>query len=298
MSNAGCALVCDPEKLRAAFAYHPPYYHFSEEGINYFDYGLQNSRGFRALKVWLALRQAGSSGYLRMIADDMQLARRLFSLVGQHPDFDAMTQHLSIATFRYVPRDLRSASATPETEAYLQRLNEDLLTRVERSGEAFLSSAIVNGRFALRACIVNFRTSLAEPLAASFRDAIDLFGQLLGDQRELSTGTGLAEVVKQSKRSIRDGNRQLVEYSMTYRLAGGRTVNVAIRVDPATRLPETATIQPQEGPELHCRFDYPEFGPEDLNSLGVPKDAPVVDRVPAADAVNARARRTGRQFTL
>jgi hypothetical protein len=58
-----------------------------------------------------------------------------------------MTQHLSITTFRYVPRDLPQ---TPDTEPYLQRLNEELLTRVERSGEAFLSNAMVNGRFALR----------------------------------------------------------------------------------------------------------------------------------------------------
>jgi glutamate/tyrosine decarboxylase-like PLP-dependent enzyme len=72
-----------------------------------------------------------------------------------------MTQHLSITTFRYVPRD-RDWPQTPETESYLQQLNQELLTRVERSGEAFLSQAMVNGRFALRACIVNFRTSLAD----------------------------------------------------------------------------------------------------------------------------------------
>ena len=73
-----------------------------------------------------------------------------------------MTQHLSITTFRYVPRDLRPAAGRPDVEPYLHRLNEQLLTRVERSGEAFLSNAVVNGRFALRACIVNFRTSLAD----------------------------------------------------------------------------------------------------------------------------------------
>ena len=57
--EAGCALVRDPELLRAAFAYHPPYYHFDEHATNYVDYGPQNSRGFRALKVWLALKQVG-----------------------------------------------------------------------------------------------------------------------------------------------------------------------------------------------------------------------------------------------
>jgi glutamate/tyrosine decarboxylase-like PLP-dependent enzyme len=160
--EAGCALVRRPEDLLRAFSYHPSYYHFDHEVTNYFDYGPQNSRGFRALKVWLALRQVGLAGYLAMIGDDMRLARQLHALVQEHPDFEAMTQHLSITTFRYVPRDLRPVAPTAETETYLQRLNQELLTRVERSGEAFLSTATVNGRFALRACIVNFRTSLAD----------------------------------------------------------------------------------------------------------------------------------------
>ncbi|HEY3159040.1 MAG TPA: aminotransferase class V-fold PLP-dependent enzyme [Vicinamibacterales bacterium] len=160
--EAGCVLVRRPSDLLGAFSYHPSYYHFDHEMTNYFEHGPQNSRGFRALKVWLALRQVGLSGYLEMIGDDMRLARHLHALVEQHPDFEAMTQHLSITTFRFVPRDLQSATPTPETEAYLQRLNQELLTRVERSGEAFLSTAQVNGRFALRACIVNFRTSLAD----------------------------------------------------------------------------------------------------------------------------------------
>ena len=160
--EAGCVLVRRPEDLLRTFSYRPSYYHFDNEVTNYFDYGPQNSRGFRALKVWLALRQVGRSGYLDMIADDMRLARHLHALVQQHPDFEAMTQHLSITTFRYVPSDLRPKRGLPEIEDYLNRLNEDLLTRVEKSGEAFLSNALVGSRFALRACIVNFRTSLTD----------------------------------------------------------------------------------------------------------------------------------------
>ena len=55
--EAGCALVKDSQRLRDAFSYHPPYYHFGVEATNYVDFGPQNSRGFRALKVWLAFRQ-------------------------------------------------------------------------------------------------------------------------------------------------------------------------------------------------------------------------------------------------
>ncbi|HSH45889.1 MAG TPA: pyridoxal-dependent decarboxylase, partial [Longimicrobiales bacterium] len=71
--EAGCTLVRDPESLRAAFAYHPPYYHFGAEATNYVDYGPQNSRGFKALKVWLALRQLGRRGYQESIAEDIRL---------------------------------------------------------------------------------------------------------------------------------------------------------------------------------------------------------------------------------
>jgi aromatic-L-amino-acid decarboxylase len=141
--EAGCALVRRAEDLLRAFSYHPSYYHFDHDVTNYFDYGPQNSRGFRALKVWLAMRLVGRSGYLEMIGDDMRLARRLHALVHEHPDFEALTQHLSITTFRYVPHDLQSVPATPAVEEFLQRLNQDVLNRVERSGDAFLSNAMV-----------------------------------------------------------------------------------------------------------------------------------------------------------
>jgi aromatic-L-amino-acid/L-tryptophan decarboxylase len=157
--EASCALVRRRGDLLRAFAYHPSYYHFDYEVTNFHDYGPQNSRGFRALKVWLALRQVGWSGYQEMIGEDMRLSRRLHALVHAHPDFEAMTQHLSITTFRYVPGDLRATVGTPDTEQHLETLNQELLSRVERGGEAFLSNAVVKSRFALRACIVNFRTS-------------------------------------------------------------------------------------------------------------------------------------------
>jgi glutamate/tyrosine decarboxylase-like PLP-dependent enzyme len=158
--EAGCALVRDPETLRRAFSYHPAYYHFDPQVVNYFDYGPQNSRGFRALKVWLALRHVGRTGYMTMIGDDIRLASHLHHLVATHPEFQAMTQGLSITTFRYVPPDLRSHVGSRVVETYLDELNQDLLGVVEKDGEAFLSNAVVDGHFALRACIVNFHTRL------------------------------------------------------------------------------------------------------------------------------------------
>jgi glutamate/tyrosine decarboxylase-like PLP-dependent enzyme len=160
--EAGCVLVRDAEKLRNAFSYHPDYYQFDDQTVNYFEYGPQNSRSFRALKVWLALRQIGRAGYLTMIGDDILLARHLHQLVEQHPEFEATTQSLSITTFRYVPPDLRPRVGSEEVERYLNRLNQNLLAAVEKSGEAFLSNAVIGGKFLLRACIVNFHTSLRD----------------------------------------------------------------------------------------------------------------------------------------
>lgn len=157
--EAGCALVRDPAALRNAFSYHPPYYSFEAEAMNYFDIGPQNSRGFRALKVWLTLQQAGAAGYREMIEDDMILARHLYRLAAEHPELEAVTHNLSITTLRYVPRELRAHIGSKQTEAYLNRLNQLLLTRIENSGEAFCSNALVDGKYVLRFCIVNFRTA-------------------------------------------------------------------------------------------------------------------------------------------
>ena len=160
--EAGCVLARDADSLRKAFSYHPPYYHFGEEALNYVDFGPQNSRGFRALKVWLALRQAGRAGYARMIGDDIRLSHALHAAVSAHPELQAMTQSLSITTFRYVPPDLRVQPDGMGAAAYLDELNEALLERIQGSGEAFVSNAIVGGRYALRACIVNFNTGIGD----------------------------------------------------------------------------------------------------------------------------------------
>jgi aromatic-L-amino-acid decarboxylase len=160
--EAGCILVRDPEKLRSAFAYHPPYYHFGEEATNYVDFGPQNSRGFRALKVWLSLRHAGRDGHVQAIAEDIRLSERLFAAVQAHPELQAVTQSLSITTFRYVPTDLRPASEASEPDPYLNALNEALLEEIQRSGEVFVSNAVVHGSYLLRACIVNFHTTAAD----------------------------------------------------------------------------------------------------------------------------------------
>src|SRR5438132_7773228 len=160
--EAGCALVRDLEALRTAFSYHPPYYHFDERATNYVDYGPQNSRGFRALKVWLALKQVGAAGYRKMIAGDIRLSRAMAAAISRHPELELMTQDLSITTFRYVPRDLPQSLQGEERERQIDAINRELLDRLQRGGEVFVSNAVIRGRYVLRACIVNFHTTLAD----------------------------------------------------------------------------------------------------------------------------------------
>jgi glutamate/tyrosine decarboxylase-like PLP-dependent enzyme len=158
--EAGCAFVRDPAMLKAAFSYHPTYYHFESVDPNpppnFYELGPQNSRGFRALKVWLGLRQAGRKGYAQSLREDIRLARELFDRAAAHPELEAVTQGLSITTFRYVPPGVdRRAS----DQSALNALNERVLTDLQQSGRAYVSNAVVDGRYLLRACIVNFRTT-------------------------------------------------------------------------------------------------------------------------------------------
>lgn len=158
--EAGAVLVKDANLLVDTFAYHPDYYPETGSKIDYFEYGLQNSRGFRALKVWLALQQVGRQGYKSMISHDIYLAQRLYSLLDIHPEFEACTQSLSITTFRYVPQDLQGDKL--DVADYLNILNKALVEHFHTSAELFLSNAVLNENHLMRVCIVNFRTSIED----------------------------------------------------------------------------------------------------------------------------------------
>jgi aromatic-L-amino-acid decarboxylase len=155
--EAGCTLVKDPQHLMDTYSSHPTYYNFStiddEPSLNYYEYGFQNSRGFRALKVWMALQQIGRSGYEKLIREDIALSEFFFEQARQHPELEAVTHNLSITTLRYVP------VGHEQNETYLNTLNEKLLNVLQLGGEVFLSNAVVSDRYCLRGCIVNFRTS-------------------------------------------------------------------------------------------------------------------------------------------
>ena len=162
--EVGCTLVRDPKHLLDTFSFHPEYYNFQDNeedpSINFYEYGPQNSRGFRALKVWLGIQQAGREGYIQMIRDDIKLSNILFQLVSKLAEFESFTNDLSIATFRYVPTELELKDI--QKEEYLNTLNEALITELQANGEAFLTNAIIDGKYCIRACIINFRTTLKD----------------------------------------------------------------------------------------------------------------------------------------
>src|SRR5690606_15104951 len=150
--------------LLDAFSYRPPYYRVEDDERaprnNYYEQGLQNTRGFRALKVWLLLKQIGARGYRELIAGNIALARRLFAAAQAEPEIETGTRNLSIVTFRFVPCGLVPGSAA--VDAYLDELNAALVAALQTGGELFVSNAVVGGRYLLRACIVNFRTTASD----------------------------------------------------------------------------------------------------------------------------------------
>ena len=159
--DAGCLLFRDAAAAVAAFSTEEADY-IKVHGLTedaafaYWDYGVELSRRFRALKVWLTLGYYGARRIAEAVADDVALAAYLGELISQADDFELLAPvELSICCFRYVPRQNLN-------EQELNQLNERIMAAVQKGGRAYLSNATVNGKFALRACITNFRTTKAD----------------------------------------------------------------------------------------------------------------------------------------
>ena len=156
--ECGCALVRDGALLRATWSLVPPYLR-TEEGRGfgglpwYSEYGLQQTRGFRALKLWMVLEQLGRDGVRELVAHHVALARRLGERVDAAPDLERVAPvTLSIVAFRYVPRG-RNLSG----EA-LDALNTRVMETMQSEGRAFITGTVLNGRFVLRACVLHYGT--------------------------------------------------------------------------------------------------------------------------------------------
>jgi len=166
--DAGCLLFRDDSAAKATFStdeadYIKTHGYVDEEAFAFWDYGVELSRRFRALKIWLTLQYYGRRRIADAISEDISLAEYLGEVVSNADDFELLAPvELSICCFRYI-----------SSEADLDKLNERIMERVQKGGRAYLSNATVNGHFALRACITNFRTTKTDidETVAAIRDA-------------------------------------------------------------------------------------------------------------------------------
>jgi aromatic-L-amino-acid/L-tryptophan decarboxylase len=154
--EAGCSLVANREAHRRAFAEHPDYLARARGGLaggtNWFsDYGVQLSRGFRALKVWMSFKEHGIHKYGRMVDQNIAQAQYLVRLIEQSPQLELLAPApINIVCFRY--------KATGLDVAELNKLNQDLLVNLHESGLAAPTYTTLNGMYALRVANVNQRS--------------------------------------------------------------------------------------------------------------------------------------------
>src|SRR5215469_6825722 len=154
--DCGCLLYRSPEAARKAFSHTGDYARALSldpiEGFQFFEESMELSRRFRALKLWFSLRYHGMGRFRESMNKDLAQARRLAEAIGKEPQMElAAPVELSAVCFRY------RGAITSEPE--LNRFNTALLKRVIARGRTYLSNATLWGRFCLRACIVNHRTT-------------------------------------------------------------------------------------------------------------------------------------------
>jgi glutamate/tyrosine decarboxylase-like PLP-dependent enzyme len=154
--EAGCVVVRDRKAHRAAFSLTPEYLAHAQRGLAsgtdwFSEYGVQLSRGFRALKVWLSFKEHGLRKYARLMEQNVAQAHRLAELVRAAPELELMAPVvLNIVCFRYRGKG--------GTQAQLNALNEEVLIRLHERGLVAPSYTTLAGNYCLRAAIVNHRT--------------------------------------------------------------------------------------------------------------------------------------------
>ena len=157
--ETGCLMVRDVQRLEAAFRMLPEYLQDADWGpehVNFCDRGLQLTRTFRALRVWLAVQRYGVGAHRREIARAIELAKRTEARIRTEAELELLSpQSLGVVCFRYVG----GAAADPNR---LDELNREIQDRIVQSGDAMLSSTRLGRRFSLRFCILNSRTTAAD----------------------------------------------------------------------------------------------------------------------------------------
>jgi glutamate/tyrosine decarboxylase-like PLP-dependent enzyme len=157
--ECGCVLVRDGERLRSAFEVVPDYLKDAEAHtgeVNFSDLGFQLTRCSRALKLWLSLSYFGVDAFRAAIDRCLDLAVAAERLIGARPELELLSPaQLGIVAFRR-----RFPAADQEWQS--ARLNAALVGQFERSGLGLVSSTTLDGRYAIRLCILNHSTTAAD----------------------------------------------------------------------------------------------------------------------------------------
>jgi aromatic-L-amino-acid decarboxylase len=152
-TGCGCLLYRDPSAAQRAFAHSGEYARALSddpvEGFAFFEESMELSRPFRALKLWLSLQYYGLQAFQESIREDLRLAQVLADAIDGEPRFERLAPvALSAVCFRYIG-----------SGGDLDGLNRSILNRVVRRGRVYISNARIHNKFALRACIVNHRST-------------------------------------------------------------------------------------------------------------------------------------------
>jgi len=154
--DAGCILVRNGAAYRAAYSMRPAYLQHADRGLGAgedwpCDYGPELSRSFRALKIWFALKEHGTSRIGELIDQNCAQAEYLAHRIESEPQLELLAPvSLNIVCFR-LRRDGLDAAA-------LDKLNKDIVADVQESGVAAPSTTRIKGQLAIRVNITNHRT--------------------------------------------------------------------------------------------------------------------------------------------
>ncbi len=155
-----CVLVRDAEAHTGTFAFAPSYIARLARGVSaggfpFSDRGIDLTRSFKALKAWMCMKAYGVDAFARLIEQNVEQTRYLVQRIEEHPRLELLgPAPLNVACFRYRAEGLSAEE--------LDRLNTEILLRVQESGAAVPSSTVLNGAYAIRACNVNHRTTRAD----------------------------------------------------------------------------------------------------------------------------------------
>jgi glutamate/tyrosine decarboxylase-like PLP-dependent enzyme len=154
--GCGCVFYRDPAAARAAFSENADYTRVvgleHDEAFAFWDYGPELSRPFRALDLWLSMKAVGVPALAEAIEENIACARYFADLVNASPDFEMLAPvDLSIFCFRYRAHD-----------GDLNRFNERLMVALQQGGSSYVSNTTIDGKFALRGCVLNYRTTRAD----------------------------------------------------------------------------------------------------------------------------------------